>query len=81
LKVVEALLAHGADVNIRGGSLLMAPLDEAAYSGNKAIVELLIAHHADLNVRDQYGFTPLRMAASHGHTEIVNILRQHGANE
>jgi ankyrin repeat protein len=79
LKVAAALLAHGADVNKKGGSLAGAPLDEAAYSGDKAMVELLIAHKADLNVRDQYGFTPLHMAAYHGHADIVDILLAAGA--
>lgn len=46
-----------ADVNIRAGRFLFAPLHHAA--DNLPIVELLLSRAADVNVRDADGMTPL----------------------
>lgn len=33
-----------------------------------------------MNVTNQDGFTPLHVAAQHGHTHLVSLLLKHGAN-
>ena len=53
-KIVELLLANGAEVNAKndGG---VTPLHNAAIQGHKEIVELLIAKGADVNAKNQWG--------------------------
>ena len=53
----------------------------ATRSGRKDIVELLIAKGADVNVRTKGGRTPLDLAKRRGYTEIIELLREHGAKE
>ena len=70
-------LAAGADVNVKGSTLLgqdVAPLHEAAGWGHKEVVELLIAKGADVNAKDAEGKTPL----DSGTGAISSLLRKHG---
>jgi cytohesin len=79
----KSLIEAGADINKRIGKLGM-PLHLAATSGQKDVVELLIAKGADVNVnaRDSNeSDTPLDLAKEHGHIEIVELLKKHGATE
>jgi cytohesin len=77
--IVELLIDRGADVNAKD-NWDWTPLHSAVY-GHKDIVELLIAKGANVNARDGDSRTPLRYAQDNGYTEIVNLLRQHGAKE
>jgi cytohesin len=77
--IVELLIAKGADVNAKD-FWDWTPLHSAVY-GHKDIVKLLIAKRADVNARDAEGRTPLSYAKEEGHTEIVELLRKHGAKE
>jgi hypothetical protein len=57
VEAVSALLAHGADVNLKDGNeqtalYLLGPHD-------REICALLLEHGADVNVRDRHGKTPL----------------------
>jgi len=45
------------------------------------MIELLITKGADVNVRNNVGRTPLRNVMSRGHTEIIELLKKHGAKE
>ena len=56
-------------------------LHEAVEKGNFSVVKALISDGADVNTKDNKGRTPLRWAKNSGHTEIVELLRKHGAKE
>jgi len=42
---------------------------------------MLLAHGANMDTRDWYGKTPLSLAKEAGHTEIIELLKKHGAKE
>jgi serine/threonine-protein phosphatase 6 regulatory ankyrin repeat subunit B len=80
LDVMELLIEHDADVNIKntedGGTLLHA----AAYNGWLDVVQLLVAHGANVHSRDFEGETPLHRAALGRHMDVVSFLVSHGAD-
>jgi ankyrin repeat protein len=57
-KLVEFLIAKGADVNAHG-LMRSTPLHSAASRGNAKIARLLLDHDADVNARDILNRTPL----------------------
>ncbi len=81
-EAARILIAHGAAVDARtmNGS---TPLHFAAFKGGKPghllAARVLIEHGADVNARTDNGATPLSMALSRGNSEIVKLLRDHGA--
>jgi len=44
-------------------------------------VQLLVANKADVNARDGKGQTPLAIALHNGHTNVAELLRQHGGEQ
>jgi ankyrin repeat protein len=78
-KIVEILIASGANVESQGGEYGTA-LVAAAYRGHEKIVEILIASGANVESQGgEYG-TALIAAAYRGHEKIVEILIASGAN-
>lgn len=81
-EAAKILLAHGATVNARtkNGS---TPLHFAAYKGGKAghieAAKILIKNGADVNARTDQGVTPMMMAVSRQNSEIIALLKAHGA--
>ena len=49
--------------------------------GQKEIVEFLIANDAEINVADHREMTPLNMATSMRHKEIVALFNEHAAKK
>jgi ankyrin repeat protein len=76
-EVVRVLLEKGAKVDIitQGETLYKyQALHLAAKSGHVAIVQVLIDAKADVNARDEFGNTPIIIAAAHNHLNVVNFL-------
>ncbi|KAK7064304.1 ankyrin repeat-containing domain protein, partial [Favolaschia claudopus] len=44
------------------------------------LVAIVQAANLDLNTRDEYGYTPLHLAADRGHLSVVKFLLEHGAD-
>lgn len=79
-EVVEFLVEKGADINVKdewGGT----PLHYMAQDNVRDMAEFLIVKGADVNAKDNNGKTALSVAKEKGYTEIVKLLRKHGAKE
>lgn len=77
--VVELLLAHGADVNVKDlhGE---TPLHKAVCGGHGQAVESLLAAKADINAEDSCKSTPLREAVTSKRPDMVSLLLAQGAS-
>ena len=82
-EVVKTLITKGADVNakliegeMKGWTALMA----AAGKGHTDTVRALLGAGADLNAKDKESKTALTYAKENDHNEIVQLLKQAGAN-
>ena len=84
---VQALIAAGANVNLRGPGDLPA-LTDACFSGDIELVRILVEAGADLNKRCEVFLsgtrgtaeaTPLMVAVWEGHTGVVRLLMEAGA--
>lgn len=75
LRVVELLLTKGDEINA------YTPLHRAVHQGHRDIVKLLLTKAADINAKNKWDRTPLDIDIARGHTEIVELLRKHGAEE
>ncbi len=62
-------------------SLDWTPLHYEAEQGYKDIVDYLVSRGTDINVATNNGKTALSLAKEKGQTEIVELLRKHGAKE
>ncbi|KAI7263969.1 hypothetical protein KC345_g8974 [Hortaea werneckii] len=78
-KVVEELLARGADMNTQGGYRGSA-LQVASYKGYKDIVESLLTAGTDVNMQGCYRGSALQVASYGGYKDIVESLLTAGAD-
>jgi ankyrin repeat protein len=86
VRVVEALLQHGADARQR--FTYRSPVDKRVeadvtalhYAASVAAVEALVRAGADVNAADAAGTTPLMRAAFVGRTDVVKALLAAGAS-
>ena len=74
-KIVELLLKHKADPNIReqGG---YTALHAAAQNGDEETIRALLYSGADLDIRSDDGKLPLDLALEEGHTEAAKLLQE-----
>jgi ankyrin repeat protein len=77
--VAALLLDEGADLEDTSNISGATPLMLAAEENRVAVAELLIARGADITTPDRDGFTPLTQAWAKKRTEMVRVLKQHGA--
>jgi ankyrin repeat protein len=80
-RVVELLLAHGADVvavskNANGNT----PLHAALAANQKLVAGLLLGHGADVNAADAGGWRPLHLAAANSNLDAMKTLVAQGAD-
>lgn len=85
LQVTELLLTKGADINtVQAWSYFFAtgaPLHLAISKNSLSLVQILIKFNADPNLRNEWGETPLHLAAYYGCSEeIIDYLVQSGAH-
>jgi ankyrin repeat protein len=80
--IVEYLLELGVNVDARNNdgetALLIVTTDLDA---DTDIARVLINYGANVNARDSDGLTPLKNATQTRNEELVELLREHGANE
>lgn len=78
LEIVNLLLAHKADPNIRS-TAGWTPLMVAAEHGNIKLIELLLKNGADIHAVNKHGGTALATAVAHGNSQTVQLLLDNGA--
>ena len=76
----KLLIASGADVDYQDGSVLRTALMWASANGNIGIVKALLQTKARLNLTSGNGMTALKLAEYGNHDEIVDLLKDSGAN-
>jgi ankyrin repeat protein len=81
-EMVELLIRHGADINVRGVADEMTALQRAAKEGRSDVAKALIANGADLDAVDARGHTALLWATQDPFEgdKIVRMLLDAGAN-
>eukprot|EP01134_Creolimax_fragrantissima_P004882 CFRG4882T1 len=78
--IVRLLLEQGVKVNICNRRDCSQPLHAAVRTGNHTICELLLGYGADKEAHSCIGATPLMLAISEEHRDIVNLLLEKGVN-
>ncbi|XP_067173577.1 ankyrin repeat domain-containing protein 7-like, partial [Apteryx mantelli] len=76
---VAILLAHGADPNLADVNGSTA-LHLAAIAPNTSLAGQLLEHNARIDARNEMGYTPLALAVSEHHEEMVEFLLKKGAD-
>ena len=80
VEVVKLLMERGADPSITE-KYGLTPLQRACWDGQLAVVRCLVSRGGDhIDQSDALGHTPLLGAVNGGHTEVVRVLLQVGAD-
>ena len=81
-EVISLLLKAGADVNVLGGINNSTPLGVAAWNNTPEVVSVLLKAGARVNATNQFGSTPLMVAAGHNPKarEVIALLLDAGAD-
>ena len=84
--ITKLLLEKGADPNVVDRENGCTPLHYVASGSEegkdyKTVAELLISHGTNVNAKNWEGKTPLTLAQEAGNTDIVKLLKKHGAKE
>ena len=81
-EVARFLIEAGADVHLASkNTMQVQPIHAAIARRSVELVKLLLESGADPNARQQMGYTPLDAARQNGDTEIIDLLRAHGARD
>jgi ankyrin repeat protein len=80
-ELAEALLAKGAQIDIRStNNMQNTPLHAAVAGRRNAMVKFLLERGADADARQAGGWSPLQGAAQNGDREMVETLIANGAH-
>ncbi|KAJ7681640.1 ankyrin repeat-containing domain protein [Mycena rosella] len=77
-ELIRMLIENGADVNAH--SDVGTALYWASYNGDLETARLLIQHSAQVNIRGGTYYTALIAASRHGHSQLICILVENGAD-
>ena len=77
--IATLLLSRGADVNIQN-DYGQSPLHFAVHNSKVSMVQLLLQNGADVNAKSERG-TALDIAKNRKDTEIIVLLKKHGAKK
>ncbi|KAL7676382.1 hypothetical protein ACOME3_002636 [Neoechinorhynchus agilis] len=79
LHVAEVLLEGGAQVDSMCDKTRDTPLSYACSHGRLDLARLMLAKGASREHRNSSDYTPMCLAATSGHVDIINLLAQHKA--
>ena len=79
LGVLQVLIDHGADIEVKSSPNGWTPIHEAVELRHLDIVKALVARHADVNIPYPNGMTPLYKAVYYENLVIASFLQEHGA--
>ncbi|XP_054584257.1 ankyrin repeat and SOCS box protein 3 isoform X2 [Eptesicus fuscus] len=80
MDVLRLLLRYGANVNGSHSMCGWNALHQATFQENTEIIKLLLKRGASKECQDDFGITPLFVAAQYGKLESLSILISSGAN-
>nr|XP_013805316.1 PREDICTED: ankyrin repeat and SOCS box protein 3 isoform X2 [Apteryx mantelli mantelli] len=80
LGIVKLLLQHGANINGHHSWSGWNSLHQASFQGYTEIIKILLEQGANKECEDDFGITPLFVAAQYGKLESLRILVSYGAN-
>ena len=80
LESIKQHIAYGTDLNSKGSSRNETALIIASCQGHFEIVELLINNNVSLDIQNDEGVTAQFCAVFFGQTEIVQLLKDAGAD-
>jgi ankyrin repeat protein len=80
LEVLQWLLEHGTDVNVKDEESNWTSLHLAAHYGHLEIAQTLLKHNSYTEARNNLGCTRLHEASTYGHVDIVWLLLNHGTD-
>lgn len=79
IATMRLLLKAGVDINSAGRGNGSTALHYAANKGALRMVDFLIERGARMNAADESGWTPLKLASTHRHQDVVERLERLGA--
>ena len=81
IETVETLLDAGVDVNAKDDDGATSLMYSLLVRADADLVKLLLDAGADVSKKSNDGWMALMLAEEDGHTEVVELLKQAGANE
>ncbi|TRZ11283.1 hypothetical protein HGM15179_015801 [Zosterops borbonicus] len=79
-EVVKFLLQHGTSVEGSHSWSGWNSLHQASFQGSTEIMQMLLEKGASKDCQDDFGITPLFVAAQYGQLESLRLLLSHGAD-
>lgn len=77
--VLERILERGEDINTISEAAGQCIMHEVAANWDKSVAEFFFKKGSDIHLKDKEGKTPLHVAASTDHADMVEWLLENGA--